>query len=252
MRRLQSILEEGRDRGARPTIAGGPRKPATGFRLLGPARRRVRARDAPPFARRPCCSSSPPCSRRRALGACGNKHDEITEGETEGVYLDLGELKYQVQISRQLNPADREDQGYLSASRPRSASWPPTRRGYGIFIRVQNVTDEPHQAAEEFEIRDTQGERVRAARASGPRTSSPTGRSRSPPTRSSRTRTRRRRENTIQGSLLLFKIPYANLENRPLELEIVDPADSDSDGDASTSTSSARRRSSRRGAARRA
>ena len=30
MRRLQSILEEGRDRGARPTVAGGPRKPATG------------------------------------------------------------------------------------------------------------------------------------------------------------------------------------------------------------------------------
>lgn len=30
MRRLQSILEDGRDRGARPTVAGGPRKPATG------------------------------------------------------------------------------------------------------------------------------------------------------------------------------------------------------------------------------
>ena len=28
-----SILEEGRDRGTRPTIAGGPRKPATGFRM---------------------------------------------------------------------------------------------------------------------------------------------------------------------------------------------------------------------------
>jgi hypothetical protein len=33
MRRLQSILEEDRDRGTRPTIAGGPRKPATGFRM---------------------------------------------------------------------------------------------------------------------------------------------------------------------------------------------------------------------------
>jgi len=30
MRRLRSILEEDRDRGARATIAGGPRKPATG------------------------------------------------------------------------------------------------------------------------------------------------------------------------------------------------------------------------------
>jgi uncharacterized protein YndB with AHSA1/START domain len=30
MRRLRSILEEGEDRGTRPTISGGPRKPATG------------------------------------------------------------------------------------------------------------------------------------------------------------------------------------------------------------------------------
>lgn len=30
LRRLQSILEEDHDRGKRPTIAGGPRKPATG------------------------------------------------------------------------------------------------------------------------------------------------------------------------------------------------------------------------------
>jgi uncharacterized protein YndB with AHSA1/START domain len=33
MRRLRSILEEDRGRGARATIAGGARKPATGFRL---------------------------------------------------------------------------------------------------------------------------------------------------------------------------------------------------------------------------
>jgi hypothetical protein len=33
MRRLRSILEEGHGRGQRPTIAGGPRKPATGFRI---------------------------------------------------------------------------------------------------------------------------------------------------------------------------------------------------------------------------
>jgi uncharacterized protein YndB with AHSA1/START domain len=30
MRRLRDILEEGRERGTRPTLAGGPRKPATG------------------------------------------------------------------------------------------------------------------------------------------------------------------------------------------------------------------------------
>ena len=36
LRRLRAILEEDRDRGARATIAGGPRKPATGLRVREP------------------------------------------------------------------------------------------------------------------------------------------------------------------------------------------------------------------------
>lgn len=36
LRRLRDILEEDRGRGARATIAGGPRKPATGFRFQQP------------------------------------------------------------------------------------------------------------------------------------------------------------------------------------------------------------------------
>lgn len=36
LRRVRSILEEGRDRGERATIAGGPRKPATGLRVREP------------------------------------------------------------------------------------------------------------------------------------------------------------------------------------------------------------------------
>ncbi len=33
LKRLQTILESGEERGARATLSGGPRKPATGFRL---------------------------------------------------------------------------------------------------------------------------------------------------------------------------------------------------------------------------
>lgn len=159
-----------------------------------------------------------------ALGACGNKAEEITQGESEGNYLDLGELKYQVQISRQLNPADREDQGYLVGIPEEERELAADETWYGIFIRVQNVTEEPRQAAEEFEIRDTQenvfrplelGEdnvfAYRATRLPGESTI---------PTLDSASA-----ENTIQGSLLLFKIPYANLQNRPLEFEVVDPED---------------------------
>ena len=159
-----------------------------------------------------------------ALGACGNKETETLEGETEGIYLDLGGLKYQVQISRQLNPADPEDEGYLVGIPAEERELAADETWYGIFIRVQNIGDDPRQAAEDFEIRDTQEnvfrpidlarENVFAYRparvgAKGliPELDSPAA------------------ENTIQGSLLLFKIRYENLQNRPLEFEVVHPED---------------------------
>jgi hypothetical protein len=161
-----------------------------------------------------------------ALGACGVKEEETTRGETEGTYLDLGELKYQVQISRELNPDDREDEAYLVGVPEEERELAPNETWFAIFMRVQNVTDDPHPAAEEFEIRDTQGEvfepvelgpennfAYRPAEVSADQTIP------LPDTPAA--------ENTIQGSLVLFKIPYANLENRPLELEIRDPAEAD-------------------------
>jgi hypothetical protein len=157
-----------------------------------------------------------------ALGACGNKEEEITEGETEGTYLDLGELKYQVQISRQLNPADPEDRGYLVGLPADERRLADDETWYAIFVRVQNVGDGTHPAAEEFEIRDTQENVFRPIEleqenvfAYRPRDVGPKGLIPEPDAAAA--------ENTIQGSLLLFKIPYENLQNRPLEFEVVDP-----------------------------
>ena len=40
------------------------------------------------------------------VAGCGaDKQEARTQGATEGLYLDVGGLKYQVQISRILNPA---------------------------------------------------------------------------------------------------------------------------------------------------
>ena len=49
-----------------------------------------------------------------SLAACGSGGEEPTAGETEGIYVNTGDLKYQVQISRQLNAADFEDRDYLT------------------------------------------------------------------------------------------------------------------------------------------
>ena len=39
-----------------------------------------------------------------AAAGCGNKDDDRTVAETEGIYVAVDELTYQVQISRILNP----------------------------------------------------------------------------------------------------------------------------------------------------
>jgi hypothetical protein len=92
-----------------------------------------------------------------ALGACGNREDgPTTEAETEGIYLEVDELKYQVQTSRQLNPLTVDDQSYLQGLAPEDAALRPDEEFFAIFLRVENETDEAHTSAVDFEIRDTQ------------------------------------------------------------------------------------------------
>ena len=161
-----------------------------------------------------------------ALGACGNKSHHVLHGATEGVYLDLGELKYQVQISRILNPADPEDKAYLVGLQGGDTKLPVGQEWFAVFMRVQNETSTAKQAANDYTITDTQGTKFRPAQFGpdnvfayrggriGPHGLIPVADS--PPA-----------ETTIQGSLLLFKIPTVNLENRPLELSIRAPGVTD-------------------------
>jgi hypothetical protein len=156
------------------------------------------------------------------LTACGNKEDRVLHGATEGIYLDLGELKYQVQISRQLNPTNPEDRAYLIGLPPNQRQLPAGQEWFAVFMRVQNEDSQPHPAARDYTITDTQDTKFRPiqlgpnnvfayrARNVGPKSLIPVPDS--PPS-----------EGSIQGSLLLFKIPTRNLENRPLELSIASP-----------------------------
>jgi hypothetical protein len=157
--------------------------------------------------------------------ACGGE-EAVHHGETEGVYVTAGELKYQVQISRELNPTDREDQAYLLGVPEEERELAPNETWFAIFIRVQNTTDESHPSAEELEIRDTQGE-VFEPLELGPENVFAYRPVDVPAAQVVPAPDTPGAESTIQGGLVLFKIPYANLENRPLELEIRDPVASD-------------------------
>ncbi len=161
-----------------------------------------------------------------ALGACGIKEDEVLRGESEAAYLDLGELKYQVQISRPLNPTDPEDRSYLVGLSDEDRELGEGEEWFAVFMRVQNEDDdpdaEPKPAATEFEIRDTQDTRFTPLElgddnvfAYRPQAVAPDSVIPHPNTPAG--------QGTTQGSLLLFKVPTANLENRPLELEIHSP-----------------------------
>ena len=152
LRRLRSILEEDRDRGARATIAGGPRKPASGFRFRIAATPML---ESAPDARR----LTSRCRRRRrwAVGACGNKRTWSPAARPRASTSTSASLKYQVQISRQLNPADVEDRAYLAASPSPRTRVLEARRGVvrGLHPRAELRRRRDAQAADEFEIEDT-------------------------------------------------------------------------------------------------
>lgn len=162
-----------------------------------------------------------------AASGCGNKEEIVTVAETEGIYVTVDDLKYQIQVSRILDPASPEDQAYLRGV-PETESLSEDEVWYGIFMRVENDTDEPHEMAESYAIRDTAGNEFE------PLDLDPEqnlflyeAHELDPKTRLAPELNSPASDNTIRGNLLLFKIPAANLGNRPLELEIESPSGGD-------------------------
>src|SRR3954451_11395458 len=91
------------------------------------------------------------------LAGCGEKSDYVRFAETEGIYVDVGDLVYQVQLSRYLNPADPEDKEYLvgvPANEPKPTG---EETWFGVWMRVKNYTDGALQPTTNFVIKDTQG-----------------------------------------------------------------------------------------------
>jgi hypothetical protein len=154
-----------------------------------------------------------------AATGCGNKTDTAIIGETEGIYVTVDELTYQVQISRILNPASTEDQAYL-VGLPEGEEPSPEEVWFGIFMRVENETDEALPAAEDFRIVDTQETEFEPVELDQeinsfgyePRTI--------PPGELLPAANSAASDSTIQGALVLFKLEVQSLYNRPLELVI--------------------------------
>jgi hypothetical protein len=157
------------------------------------------------------------------LAACGSASEEPTHAATEGVYVNTGDLKYQVQISRQLTPADFEDRDYLVGLPAADKTLGKGEEWFAVFIRVFNHTKAAHPSAKQFVIRDTTGKEFQpvAVDTSVNRTAYRplvVGAGDQIPVPGSLAR-----ENLTQGGMVLFKVPSSSYANRPLELRIAPP-----------------------------
>lgn len=157
------------------------------------------------------------------FAGCGDKEKIVTVADTEGIYVEVAGLTYQVQLSRYLNPGDPEDAQYLQGL-PQGVSpeLPGDEIWFGVWMRVKNYSDETLKPTSDFTIVDTENGVFRPV-ALDPKTNPfvyqpiellhaqvlPT-----PDTAAA--------SGPIQGSLILFRLNTTSIQNRPLTLLIED------------------------------
>jgi hypothetical protein len=198
-----------------------------------------------PHTSSPNVSAPAPRRRRRArnasivalallaallLAACGESDTRVTTGTYNGAsgknapYLNVGPLIYEVQISRELNPWNSEDNYYLQGLTPAQRQLHLGEEWFAVFMQVYNKTSTPHPIATDLTISDTEGitykplvpasdndfayrDQTVPGNGQVPRPNTPAA------------------NGPTQGAVLLYKIKVISLDNRPLTLKIVDPTD---------------------------
>ncbi len=157
------------------------------------------------------------------LAACGNHLDEdarVIQIENEGLYLPLGELKYQVQGSRQLNPDDIQDKALLVGVPAAQSKLEPNEVWFGVFVQVENESDRPLNPSGDIEIIDTQEDVFKPL---GLEQTNPTAYRSTDPIPGGQLMPLPDTpgfQTANQGAMLLFKLTLQALDNRPLELKI--------------------------------
>lgn len=155
-----------------------------------------------------------------AFAGCGDSESQQrTTADTEGLYLNINGLSYQIQLSRYLNANDVEDSAYLKGLPAGTAQPTGSETWFGVWVRVQNESDQPRKAATTWEIRDTQDNVYRPI----PLDTNVNGFAfqngvEVPPQSVLPLPNSVAGQGAVQGSLLLFKLKTDSLQNRPLEL----------------------------------
>lgn len=165
----------------------------------------------------------PACGENASKEKAAKEAEKVHAGLSEGSYVNLGTVAYQVQISRTLNPKLPEDASYLQGAM--GATPPgPDEQWFAVFLRAQNYGDEPQSLAKTFRAVDASGRRYNpialdTANDFAWAPTAPLGANRIYPDVNSVAGAGPVR----QGALLLFKLNDSIYQNRPLVLEIDDP-----------------------------
>jgi hypothetical protein len=150
-----------------------------------------------------------------AFAGCG-KQSKPSEAK-EGGRVYVGNLFYQVQLSRQLNPKDVED-GYYLTGQPEPK---PGTSYFGVFMRVDNedstarVTPLPITAIKIVDAKGNEFHPIAVSPNGWNYQPVPLGKGAHLPIPDTPADI-----GPIRGSLILFKIPLGDLDSRPLELEL--------------------------------
>jgi len=160
-----------------------------------------------------------------AISACGaGEHATYADNLGPG-YVQVGQLNYQVQVSRELNPWDmNEDHWYLQGFTKSQLQLPVTDEFFGVSLQVYNWSNSAQTPTDDFFISDTLGHRFTPMSNPDPNpytyvpASIPAGGQM--PNISSVAYS-----GWTAGEFLVFKIPYTDLVNRPFILHLVNPVD---------------------------
>jgi hypothetical protein len=147
--------------------------------------------------------------------ACGEEEPGFDEPAREGLALNLDGIDYNVFITRQLNPEVAPDKAYYTGPEPA-----PDETLYGVFMQVCNNSDEPLETADSFVIKDNQNnefepEEVDLEDNQFLYEPEVLDTDQCIPEAGSVAQL-----GPSAGTMLLFRLPLENTENRPLELEI--------------------------------
>ncbi len=147
------------------------------------------------------------------VAACGSEEEDLV---VEGEPIELGELRFNVQLTRLLNPADTEDAEYL-----RGVPDPAPGQDYlAVFMEVDNEGDDPTRlpSAGDIEVKDSAGaafDPVETDSLFALELGAPIEAGGQAPAEDTAARS-----GPVQGAFVLFLIDEQAPENRPLELEI--------------------------------